>query len=61
MATLTPAEEAGELVELVALEPGEAPDWAEAERYIDALMIDEIEDDLLVLCGVNPENDPRNG
>jgi len=61
VATLTRAEEAGQLVELVALEPGEAPDWAEAERYIDALMIDEIEDDLLVLCGVDPENDPRDG
>ena len=55
VATLTRAEEAGQLVELVALEPGEAPDWAEAERYIDALIIDEIEDDLLVLCGVDPE------
>ena len=61
VATLTRAEEAGQLVELVALEPGEAPDWAEAERYIDALIIDEIEDDLLVLCGVDPENDPRDG
>ena len=61
VAALTRAEEAGQLVELVALEPGEAPDWAEAERYIDALIIDEIEDDLLVLCGVDPENDPRDG
>ena len=61
VATLTRAEEAGQLVELVALEPGEAPDWAEAERYIDALIIDEIEDDLLVLCGVDPESDPRDG
>ena len=59
--TLSRAEASGELVELVALEPGEAPDWAEAERYIDALIIDEIEDDLLVLCGVDPENDPRDG
>ena len=53
------AEEAGLLVELVALEPGEAPDWDEAERYIDALILDEIEDDLLVLCGVDPGKDPR--
>ena len=59
--TLSRAEASGELVELVALEPGEAPDWAEAERYIDALIIDEIEDDLLVLCGVDPDNDPRDG
>jgi hypothetical protein len=61
VATLKRAEEAGQLVELVALEPGEAPDWAEAERYIDALIVDEIEDDLLVLCGVDPANDPRDG
>jgi hypothetical protein len=58
-AALARAEEAGLLVELVALEPGEAPDWDEAERYIDALILDEIEDDLLVLCGVDPDRDPR--
>jgi hypothetical protein len=61
VAALSRAEASGELVELVALEPGEAPDWAEAERYVDALIIDEIEDDLLVLCGVDPANDPRDG
>jgi hypothetical protein len=48
------AAEAGLAVELVALEPGEAPDWAEAERFIDALVLDEVEDDLLELCGVDP-------
>jgi len=53
------AEEAGQVVEVVAVEPGEAPDWAEAERYIDALVLDEIEDDLLELCGVDPDRDPR--
>jgi hypothetical protein len=57
---LTRAEDAGLFVELVALEPGEAPDWAEAERYIDVLVIDEIEDDLLELCGVDPDQDPRD-
>ena len=61
VAALSQAEASGELVELVALEPDEAPDWAEAERYVDALVIDEIEDDLLVLCGVDPANDPRDG
>ena len=61
VAALSQAEASGELVDLVALEPGEAPDWAEAERYVDALVIDEIEDDLLVLCGVDPANDPRDG
>jgi hypothetical protein len=60
-AGLARAAEAGLLVELVALEPAEAPDWEEARRYIDALIIEEIEDDLLVLCGVNPDTDPRDG
>ena len=53
------AEAAGLSIELVALEPGEEPDWEEAERYIDALILDEIEDDLIELCGVNPARDPR--
>lgn len=56
-AGLAQADELGLLVELVALEPGEAPDWDEAARYIDALIIEEIEDDLLVLCGVDPGRD----
>jgi hypothetical protein len=60
-AALARAEQAGLLVELVALEPSEAPDWDEAARYVDALIIEEIEDDLLVLCGVDPDRDPRDG
>jgi hypothetical protein len=58
-ATLSRAESAGLLVELVALEPGERPDWDEARRYIDALVLEEIEDDLLQLCGVDPARDPH--
>lgn len=54
------AEEAGNAIELVALDPGEAPDWAEAEEYLDALVLEEVEDDLLVLSGVNPDRDPRD-
>jgi hypothetical protein len=54
------AEQAGYAVELAALDPGEAPDWAEARAYMDALVLDEIEDDLLELCGVNPDRDPRD-
>jgi hypothetical protein len=57
--TLSRADEAGLAVELVALEPGEAPDWEEAERYIDALTLDLLEDDLIELCGVDPDRDPR--
>jgi hypothetical protein len=56
---LARAEEAGLAVELVALEAGEEADWTAAERYIDALILEEIEDDLLELCGVNPNADPR--
>ena len=58
-ATFARADESGLEVELVALEPGEAPDWVEAEAYIDALVLEEIEDDLLEQCGVDPNNDPR--
>lgn len=58
-ATLARADQAGLAVELVALEPGEAPDWAEAERYVDALTLDLLEDDLIELCGVDPDRDPR--
>jgi hypothetical protein len=46
-------------VELVALEPGELPDWDAAREYVDALTLVEIEDDLLELCGVDPGRDPR--
>jgi hypothetical protein len=60
VALLRDAESSGLSVELVALEAGEAPDWAAAERYIDALIFEEIEDDLFELCGVHPDNDPRD-
>jgi hypothetical protein len=56
---LARAEEAGLAVELVALEPGEVPDWAAAERFTDSLVLEEIEDDLLEMCGVDPDRDQR--
>jgi hypothetical protein len=59
-AAIARAQEAGLSIELVALEPGEAPDWEEAKRYVDALVLEEIEDDLLELCGVDPDRDPRD-
>jgi hypothetical protein len=59
-ATFARAEAAGLSVELVALEPGEEPDWEEAERYIDALILEEIEDDLIELCGVDVGRDPQD-
>jgi hypothetical protein len=52
-ATLAQAQQSGLQVELAALEPGEEPDWDEAGRYIDALILDEVEDDLLEMCGVD--------
>jgi hypothetical protein len=43
----------------VALESIEAPDWAAAESYVDSLILEEVEDDLIELCGVDPDVDPR--
>ena len=51
------ATRSGFSVELVALEPDEAPDWEEARRYIEALSLDTIEDDLLEMCGVDTRRD----
>jgi len=51
------AEAGGLSLELVALEPGEEPDWEAAVSYIDALILEEIEDDLFELCGVDTDGD----
>jgi hypothetical protein len=59
VAAFARAEEAGLSMELVALEPGEEPDWAAAERYVDAFILEEIEDDLIELCGIDPNLDPQ--
>ena len=53
------AVEEGLDVELVALDPGEEPDWRESLRYIDALIFEEIEDDLFEQCGVDVDHDRR--
>ena len=58
-ATIARAAEQGLDLELVALDPGEEPDWPESERYIDVLIFDEIEDDLFEQCGVDVNRDPR--
>jgi hypothetical protein len=58
--TLARAEQEGLAFELVALEPGEEPDWEAAERFIDALVLEQIEDDLIELCGVDTDRDPRD-
>jgi hypothetical protein len=51
------ATRSGLSIELVALEPEEPPDWEEARRYIEALSLDTIEDDLLEMCGVDTRRD----
>jgi|SRR5262245_44131127 len=59
-AALEQAERSGLSIELVALEPGEEPDWEEAKRFLAALVIEEVNDDLLELSGVNPDADPQD-
>jgi hypothetical protein len=59
VATLAQAQQSGLQVELAALEPGEEPDWDEAGRYIDALILAEVEDDLLEMSGVDTRQ-PRH-
>jgi hypothetical protein len=53
------AQAGGLSIELVALEPGQAPDWDEAFRFVDALVLEELGDDLLELCGVDFDHDRR--
>jgi hypothetical protein len=53
------AREAGFAIELVGLEAGQAPDWDEARRYLDSLILEEVEDDLLEQCGVDSRHDPQ--
>lgn len=47
------ARAAGLQSELVALDVGTAPDWDEAAAYLDALVLEELGDDLMELCGVD--------
>src|SRR3954468_17384394 len=56
-ATLSRAAEAGLAIELVGLEAGQAPDWDEASSYLESLILEELEDDLIEQCGVNPGRD----
>ena len=58
-AAIARAAEQGLNLELVALDPGEEPDWPESGRYIDALIFEEIEDDLFEQCGVDVNRDSR--
>jgi hypothetical protein len=54
------AQASGMSIELVSIEPGQAPDWDEALRFVDALVIQELGDDLLELCGVDFNHDRRS-
>lgn len=56
-AMLARAAGAGLAVELVGLEAGQAPDWEEAKSYLESLILEELEDDLIEQCGVNPGRD----
>jgi hypothetical protein len=49
----------GLAVELVGLEPGQAPDWDEASRYLESLILEELEDDLIEQCGVDTRHVPQ--
>jgi hypothetical protein len=53
------AQREGLAAELVALDPGEEPDWAEAANSIDALILEEVGDDLIERCGINPSTAPE--
>jgi hypothetical protein len=58
-AALARATRTGLAVELVALEPGQAPDWQEASCYLESLILEELEDDLIEQCGVDARHDPQ--
>ena len=47
------AEAAGLQSELVTLDAGTVPDWDEAAAYLEALVLEELGDDLMELCGVD--------
>jgi hypothetical protein len=53
------AQERGLSVELVLLETGDAPDWEAARRLIDSLILEELEDDVIELAGVDTREDAR--
>ena len=58
-ATFDRAAAAGLALELAALEPGEAPVLGRCGALPRALVLEEVEDDLLEQCGVEPDRDPR--
>jgi hypothetical protein len=57
---LARATASGLAVELVGLESGEAPEWEEAALFLDALILDEIGDQLIEQCGIDTGHVPRS-
>jgi len=45
------------MIEMVMLAPEAEPEWREAEAYIDSLILEEIDDELVELCGVDVDTD----
>lgn len=58
-ALLASATAPGRAIELVGLEGGQTPNWDEAGRYLDSLILEEFEDDLLEQSGVDTRRDPQ--
>jgi hypothetical protein len=50
---------AGMSAELIALDPGQRPDWEEAERYLEAITLDTLGDELLERL-VDTRRDPQD-
>lgn len=59
-ALLARSTETGSAIELVGLEAGDAPDWEEASNYLESLILEELEDDLVEQCGVDIGRLPRH-
>jgi hypothetical protein len=58
-AALMRAELVGLAIEVVGLEAGQTADWNGARNFLDSLILEEIEDDLLEQCGVDARHDPQ--
>jgi hypothetical protein len=58
-AMLARATQAGLAIELVGLEAGEAPDWDQATSYLESLILEELEDDLIEQCGIDTRHVPQ--
>lgn len=46
------------MIEMVSLDLDGKPDWAAAEAFIDSLVLEEVGEEVLETCGVDPDADP---